>query len=192
MAGKAAQSRSPRDAGGGRAQRCAPSAREFWRRRRVREECRRAPLAGGGRGKFSGAGAAVPATAIGIQPCNRELCPMGRADQSSPCRHRPTPDQKFGGRDPRCRRRFTADAVAARKRRAGFWDDPSNRRHRTDPATATGRHALWQKRPGHTPNPARGIPASPPRTSNRPAGRPRASPKTATAITPTAWCAAAR
>ena len=57
MAGKTAQSRSPRDAGEGRAQRCAPLGREFWRRRRVREECRRAPLAGGGRGKFSGAGA---------------------------------------------------------------------------------------------------------------------------------------
>jgi hypothetical protein len=98
MARMSAQSRSPRDAGGGRAQRCAPSAHEFWRRRRVREECRRAPLAGGGRGKFSGAGADVPATAIGIQPCNRERCATGRGEQSSPCRHRPTPGHDSAAR----------------------------------------------------------------------------------------------
>jgi len=98
MAGKTAQSRSPRDAGEGRAQRCVPSAREFWRRRRVREECRRAPLAGGGRGKFSGVGTVVPATAIGIQPCNRELCPTGRGEQSSPYRHRPRRGQNSAAR----------------------------------------------------------------------------------------------
>ena len=60
---------------------------EFWRRRRMREECRSgSPLAGEtGRGKFLAPGADVPSTAIGIQPCNRERQPeQGKDLRSSP------------------------------------------------------------------------------------------------------------
>src|ERR1700738_5522048 len=49
-------------------------SREFWRRRRGREECRSGPrLRGDAAGENSWPpGADVPSTAIGIQPCNRE------------------------------------------------------------------------------------------------------------------------
>lgn len=77
MVGKPVQSRSPRDAGAGRAQRCVLKPHEFWWRSRVREECRSGPRSRGdpaGEKSWS-AGTDVPATAIGIQPCNRERRP---------------------------------------------------------------------------------------------------------------------
>ena len=181
MAGKTAQSRSPRDAGEGRAQRCVPSAREFWRRRRVREECRRAPLAGGGRGKFSGVGTDVPATAIGIQPCNRERGPTGRGEQSSPCRHHYAPGQ--------IRRQGSALSMPihqgprpARKGRAGFVDDRNSRPPKGsntsgEPAARPTRMAGQKRgRPEQNSNPAREIPASPSRNADRPASLASASP----------------
>jgi hypothetical protein len=200
MAGKAAQSRSPRDAGEGRAQRCVPSAREFWRRRRVREECRRASLAGGGRGKFSGAGADVPATAIGIQPCNRERCPTGerRAVVAVP----PSPHA-----GPNWAARFALSMAThrgqrlARKPHTGSVDDrnsrsPNGSNTSGEPAAHPGRMAGQQrKRPERNlnPNAVRGIRASPPRASNRPRQRrARAAPRHRHGVTPTAWCAVAR
>jgi hypothetical protein len=197
MAGKTAQSQSPRDAGEGRAQRCVPSAREFWRRRRVREECRRAPLAGGGRGKFSGAGTAVPATAIGIQPCNRELCPTGRGEQSSPCHHCPAPGQ--------IRRQKSASPTPIHQ---GCWAGKKTTRwicgrspqpaaerieHRQRPVART----LTERQTSHMNGPSR-IRIRPagfqPRRRERrtdPASVARASPRDRHAVTPTVWCAVA-
>ncbi len=199
MARMSAQSRSPRDAGGGRAQRCAPSAREFWRRRRVREECRRAPLAGGGRGKFSGAGAAVPATAIGIQPCNQERCPTGRGEQSSLCRHRPTPGQNSAARSA-LSMPIHQGSRPARKGLAGFVDDRNSRplngsNTSGEQAARPGRTAEQQrKRLERNPNGTRPAGFRPRRREPRsdPPATGACLPKTAAAVTPTAWCAAAR
>lgn len=180
MAGKTAQSRSSRDAGEGRAQRCVPSARVFWRRRRVREECRRAPLAGGGRGKFSGVGTDVPATAIGLQPCNRERWPTGErsnrrraaiAPRRAKIRRRsalssPTHRGRCGGeKTPRWISGLSKQATAHRTDRA--QPEPGRR---NSSLAAADLEPTRQRR-------ARASPSRPPRRH---------------AVTPTAWCAVAR
>lgn len=199
MAGKTTQSRSPRDAGEGRAQRCVPSAREFWRRRRVREECRRDPQAGGGRGKFSGEGTDVPATAIGIQPCNRERCPTGRSEQSSPYHHCPAPGQSSAARtrvvdaNPSRTLHQREDAAldfGAIRAVDGTRYAPSNN-ERPPRAWPNGRTAAQT---------TRAQPEASPRNSGHAVAnveptrqhRARPSPRDRHAVTPIVWCAVAR
>lgn len=131
----------------------------------------------GRRGRRAGDGHRNPAMQPGALP-ERERRAVVAVPSS------PHAGPKFGGRDSRCPRRSTAGVVAARKRRAGSrGDHQQSTAFRTEPATATGRHALWPngrtaaQTAWATRDPARGVPASPPRTSDRPAGAGRASPR---------------
>jgi hypothetical protein len=196
MAGKTAQSRSPRDADGGRAQRCVPSGREFWRRRRVREECRRAPLVGGGRGKFSGAGTAVPATAIGIQPCNRERCPTGERRAVAPCRYRPTPGQIPAARSALSMPVYRGPRPARKRPRwiCGSLATVGCRTDRTPAENPQRTQAGWQDSSANGPGTTRTRPAGfQPRRRERRSDqrRARASPEHRHTVTPTVWCAIA-